>query len=73
MGIVKSMFAATRLVHGRQSGTGSNFYALRAIFKAFFAAAAASHAVPHTAALWGCTSCLYLAGALFYHMQLPHN
>ena len=32
MGIVKSMFAATRLLHGRQNVAGSNFYALRAIF-----------------------------------------
>ena len=73
MGIVKSMFAATRLVYDRQSMAGSNFYALRPIFKAFFAAVAAGQAVPRTAAPCGCTSCLYLAGALFYHMQLPHN
>jgi hypothetical protein len=73
MGIVKSMFAAARLLHGRQSGAGSDFYALRAIFKAFFAGMGANRCrgAHHRPA--GCTSCLYLAEALFYHMQLPHN
>jgi len=32
MGIVKSMFAAVRLLHGLQGGAGSDFYPLRAIF-----------------------------------------